>query len=122
VNQARILGGTIGLACSTIILDIKINKSLSGVLSPTELDTLRQTVTEISSLKPDQQLAVKNTFAHAFDDQMRICTYVSIASVLASLLVFSRYPINFKKRMELAEEVLYGRISPDDADKLLRAR
>lgn len=122
VNQARILGGTIGLACSTIILNVTINKELDGVLTTAELNNLRQTVAEIPSLSSGQQVVVRQVFAHAFEDQMRVCMYVGVVSVLTSFLVFSRHPIDFKKRITLQEEVLHGRITPDEADRLLRAR
>lgn len=122
MNQARIFGGAIGLACETIILSSRFSSDLSSILSPPELKALRQNTHEINFLTPPQQLAVQQAVGHAFKDQMRVCMYVAAACVVSSFLVFSRHPVNFKKRLELGRKIIEGDLMPDVADAMLRAR
>lgn len=92
ISQGRILGGSIGLAIATIILNDKLSKELAGMLDPTQLTTLQRSLSTIRDLEPRQQAAVAGVYAEAFNQQMRICTYVSVGCLLASLATFSRHP------------------------------
>ncbi|MCJ1403370.1 polyketide synthase [Xylographa trunciseda] len=116
VNQARIFGGTIGLAASTIILNIRLDNELQDVLSASQLINLRQSLNYIPSLDPAQQLAVAQTFAKSFNDQLRDCTYVAAACVVISLFTYSRHPTDLSKRKERGEALLAGRITLAEAD------
>ena len=116
VNQARIFGGSIGLACSTIILNVRLWDDLQGVMTVEQLTSLRNSLSYIPSLDLAQQYAVAQAFALSFDDQMRYCTYVAAACVLISLFTFSRAPTDLEKRKALGEALLAGRISLADAD------
>ena len=116
VNQARIFGGTIGLAASTIILNTRLANELQGVLSETQLVNLRQSLNYIPSLAPAQQLAVAQTFAKSFNDQLRDCTYVAAACVIISLFTYSKHPTDLIKRKARGEALLAGRITLAEAD------
>ncbi|MCJ1292272.1 hypothetical protein MMC34_003822 [Xylographa carneopallida] len=116
VNQARIFGGTVGLAASTIILNIRLVNELQGVLSEAQLVELRQSLNYIPSLDPAQQLAVAQSFAKSFNDQLRDCTYVAAACVVISLFTYSRHPTDIVKRKARGEALLAGRITLAEAD------
>ncbi|MCJ1318879.1 hypothetical protein MMC15_004211 [Xylographa vitiligo] len=116
VNQARIFGGTVGLAASTIILNTRLVNELQDVLSATQLVELRQSLNYIPSLDPAQQLAVAQTFARSFNDQLRDCTYVAAACVVISLFTYSRHPTDIVARKARGEALLAGRISLAEAD------
>ena len=122
VNQARILGGTIGLACSTIILNIRFGTDLSEILSPAQITGLRRTLEEITSLTIDQQVAVQRAFANAFQDQFRICTYLAAATLLFALLTFTRNPVNLQRRVEIGDAVIKGSITLDEANRIFREK
>ena len=119
MNQARIFGGAIGLAASTIILNIRFVDELQGVLTSEQLIGLRQSLNYIPLLTPAQQYAVALTFAKSFNDQLRYCTYVAAVCLVISLFTFSRHPTNLLKRKALGVELLAGRISLAEADKRL---
>ena len=119
VNQARIFGGAIGLAASTIILNVRLWNDLSPVMSFADLTGLRQSLSYIPLLTPEQQYAVSVAFANSFDDQMRYCTYIAAACVIISLFTFSRNPTDLEKRKALGEALLAGRVSLVDADREL---
>lgn len=122
MNQARILGGAIGLACSTIVLNIRFGTDLQQTLSPAEIQSLRQTLNVIPSFTTKQQVAVQHAFAHAFSDQFRVCMYIAVACVILSLCNYSKHPVSLKKRLEYGEAVSKGRIPAAEGDRLVRAR
>jgi len=117
VNQARIFGGVIGLASSTIILNVRIGTDLQGILTTSQITSLRQSLNFIPSLDPEQQLAVVNTFALSFNDQLRYCTYVAALCVVVSLFTFSRHPTDMLKRKERGEALLAGTLTLAEADQ-----
>lgn len=92
ISQARILGGSIGLAIATIVLNNKLDKKLTGVLNPTQLSNLKQSLSTIRELPLGEQGAVAQVYSNSFNQQMRICTYLSVVCVVASLATYSRTP------------------------------
>ncbi|MCJ1298809.1 hypothetical protein MMC08_001599 [Hypocenomyce scalaris] len=122
VNQARILGGAIGYASSTILLNFRLAHDLQGILTPSQLTYLRQNLSEIDDLDPGQQLAVVLSIARSFDDQLRICTYLAAACVVVSLFTFSRHPTDLLKRKELGDALVDGRITLEEADRAIKEK
>ena len=116
VNQARIFGGVVGLASSTIILNIRIARDLQDVLSPSQLSSLRQSLSYIPQLDLEQQAAVVSTFALSFNDQLRYCTYVAAVCAVIGLFTFSRHPTDLLKRKERGVALLAGRMTLAEAD------
>jgi hypothetical protein len=92
IGQARVLGGNIGLAIATTIFNWRVAADLPETLNATQLDNLQQSLSIISSLDPSQQMAVAIVFSNSFNEEMRICTYVSIVAVIVSLLTWERNP------------------------------
>jgi hypothetical protein len=84
IGQARVLGGNIGLAIATIIFNKRVAADLSESLSPTQLENLQQSLSTISNLDLSQQAAVATVFSNSFNEEMRVCTYVSVAALAES--------------------------------------
>lgn len=108
VAQARMLGGSIGLAIATIVLNRNFTAELSSILTPTELSNLRQSLSTLLQLQPTQQLAVTKVFANSFNDQLRICTYIAAVGVLASLSTWTRVPARRRGQEKAAAEAVEG--------------
>lgn len=90
LNQARVFGGSIGLAVVSIIFnDIAVQK-LSNTLTATELTDLQRNPVSAYSLNLDKQLAVRNVFGQAFTSQLRVCTYVAAGSFVLALCSYTR--------------------------------
>jgi hypothetical protein len=73
------------------------------------LHNLQQSLATIADLPPQEQAAVVKVYAQSFNDQMRICTYVSAFGVLAALFTFQRHPIDIatvKRRQEAGQEAV----------------
>jgi ABC-type uncharacterized transport system permease subunit len=94
------LGGSIGLAVATIVFNRKLVKTLGGSLTPTALHSLEQSLTTISDLPPDQQQKVIDVYSTSFNEQMRICTYVSAFCVIAAICTFRKNPVNIEAARE----------------------
>ncbi|KAI9727331.1 MAG: hypothetical protein M1828_006950 [Chrysothrix sp. TS-e1954] len=89
VDQSRTLGGAIGLSAATILFNKRLN-NLSSVLSLPELRAVRQSLSAVVTLTPEQQRAVRVVFADAFRDEMRVCLYVSCAFIVLALFAIQR--------------------------------
>ena len=95
IAQARVLGGSIGIAASTAILSKMQHRYLSSLLTPSQLSTLESTS---HTLTPDQLLAVRKAYAAAFSESMKVCAAVSAACVFATLVTYRRKPIVIMER------------------------
>ena len=91
LTQFRILGGSIGLAVCTNILNNKI-RSASGILSPQQVQGLLQSAQAINTLTPDLQVAVRQLFANGYNEEMQVLIAFSGAALLATLMMWERQP------------------------------
>ena len=101
------LGGSIGLAVTTIVFNRNLVGTLSGSLTPAALHNLQQSLSTISDLPPEQQLEVVEVYAKSFNQQMRIATYVSAFCVIAALCTWQKNPVDIgaareRERLALA--------------------
>ena len=101
ITQIRVLGGTIGLAICTAVLNEHVRHSLSLVLSQQEVTGILQSVSSISNLDTTADKAVRRVFAEGYNQQMRIMTYFSAVVFIVSLLAWERRP----RRVETASEM-----------------
>jgi hypothetical protein len=92
IGQARVLGGSIGLAIATIIFNHNISTQLPVVLSPSQLSSLEQSITTIYGLDTEQQGRVATVFASSFSTQMRVCTYLAAAAVVTAAFTWQKNP------------------------------
>ena len=100
LSQGRILGGSIGLSVATIILNNKLVNGLSGVLDSARIEALQQSLNTVSSLPPDTQARVSELYAAAFNDQMKVCTYITVASIFFAFATYQRDPPSVNKMKE----------------------
>ena len=99
---------------------MRFGTDLDTVLTPAEIQALRQSLNTIPELTMKKQEAVQHAFAHAFRDQFKVCMYIGVACVIVSFAAFNKHPVSIKKRMEMGEAVVNGRIPPDEADAIVR--
>ncbi|CZT12847.1 related to multidrug transporter [Rhynchosporium agropyri] len=102
IAQARVLGGSIGIAASTAILSKMRHRYLSNILTTPQLLNLEASS---RSLTPAQHLAVQTAYSTSFSESMKVCAAVSGACVLATLITFRRTPmVIMERRDEQARE------------------
>ena len=107
LSQARILGGSIGLSMATIVLNNKVRNGLARVLDPARIKSLEQSLKNISTLTIADQDLVAQLYKDAFNEQMRVCTYLSAVALLAALATYQKNPASvaaMKERQNLVME------------------
>ncbi|KAF5600746.1 multidrug resistance 3 [Fusarium pseudoanthophilum] len=95
LSQVRLLGGSLGIAASSALLNEKSSKYLSGVLTVYEQATIGGSNTHLTSA---QWSAVRYTYADAFQVEMKIATVVAACSVISAFGAFR------KGRLLIAEQ------------------
>lgn len=92
ITQIRVLGGTIGLAICTAVLNQHVRHGLAVVLSPHQIASILLSVSSTSDLDATSEKAVRRVFAEGYNQQMRIMTGFSAVAFLGSLLAWERRP------------------------------
>jgi hypothetical protein len=100
MSQARLLGGNIGLAIATIVLNQHLISDLRGVVPADEIDTLRHSLFAISLLTPVQAEVVRRSFAGAFVTQLEINLGVAGLALIVALGTWERRPTTLRDVME----------------------
>jgi hypothetical protein len=118
VTQVRVLGGTIGLAISTVVLNSYVKTALLAELSIQEVAAISQSLSALGSLSEAQQLFVRRVFAAGYNRQTRITAVFSGMVVLTALLMWERKPRGLKS----AEEGIAAVAVVDDAEAQERER
>ncbi|KAF9769689.1 hypothetical protein IL306_012854 [Fusarium sp. DS 682] len=87
LSQARLLGGSLGIAASSALLNEKSSQYLSGVLTPYEQATVGGSNTYLTDA---QWSAVRYTYADAFQVEMKVATAVAACSVISAFGAFRK--------------------------------
>ena len=90
IIQFRFLGGAIGLAIVSSILNNMLKSNLRETLSSSELETLLQTTEIISTFPPDIQEIVRGVFARSYNVQFKIMVGFAAAQVPAASLLLRK--------------------------------
>lgn len=95
VAQARILGGSIGIAASAAILGVAQRRELGGTVSESQLASLQSAG---PTLQPAQLQAIRRAHSNAFNESLRVCAIIAGACVLITLGTFQRHPLDIEER------------------------
>ena len=76
---------------------------LDEVLNSTQLVNLETFLSSIASLTPSEQAAVATVYTESFSQQMRVCTFLSAACIIAALGTFQRSPASVAARQDKGE-------------------
>lgn len=112
IAQARMLGGSIGIAMSSAILALQQRTQLAGVIDPAVLGTLNQTT--IESMPQAQQTAIRKTYNDWFTETMKVC---AIAAGIGILLTMGTYRRGRVPMQEQREETVRQEIQRRRAEK-----
>lgn len=98
--QGRMLGGSFGIAASTVVLANKQRRSLleSGVLTPQELQSLHDAARTIS---PERWQLVREAYTDAFNDTMLASAIIAGVCVLVSAGIWQKNPPSMEERRRL---------------------
>lgn len=97
IAQARMLGGSIGIATSTAILGATTRSQLIGVITEAQLSTLE---TSAKTMTEAQLHAVRQVYSDSFSEGMKVCAAISAACALATLMSYRKNDITVGTRRE----------------------
>ena len=92
VAQARVLGGSIGIAASNAIFDVTCRERLSGILTTRQIADLQTSTQVLRTLDEAGRAAVEEAYSEAFDRSLRVCLYIGAANMVVNLLTWQRNP------------------------------
>jgi hypothetical protein len=87
IGQFKYLGGAIGIAICTNILNKHIIKSLSNLLSPAQLVALLQSTQILGDFTPSIQEATRRAYAEGYNTQLQAMAGFGGAAFLAIFLM-----------------------------------
>ncbi|KAM0164036.1 hypothetical protein ACHAPG_000786 [Botrytis cinerea] len=93
VLQFRTMGGAIGLAIVTTVMNRYIKTHLSEILTPNQVHDILRSTESLVLLPPSALRPVTETFARGFNLQMRILIGTSVAQIPFSMLVWRKKQI-----------------------------
>lgn len=91
--QFRTMGGAIGLAIVTTVLNSYIKSELAQYISPDQIASLLETAEAFKSLPPDIINLVKGVFARGYNLQVEIMIGFAAAQIPASFLMWKKNQI-----------------------------
>ncbi|KAF1828905.1 MFS general substrate transporter [Decorospora gaudefroyi] len=90
VTQIRVLGGTIGLAICSALLNNHIQADASKFLSVQQVAALLESFSAINQLPLELQLEVRRVYATGYSQQMRVMLYFCIVCLLSLALLVEK--------------------------------
>lgn len=106
VSQARVLGGSIGVAASTAMFNQQLLSKLADVIPYEQLSQIQRSPHVLDELSLAQLIEVRSVFASSFDASLRICTYIAAVGFLVSIATFQQNPPNIARRKAQIEELI----------------
>uniref|UniRef100_A0A8H7TIH4 Major facilitator superfamily (MFS) profile domain-containing protein n=1 Tax=Bionectria ochroleuca TaxID=29856 RepID=A0A8H7TIH4_BIOOC len=97
VSQLRILGGSLGISASTLLLQNEIRQHLAGLLTAEQLQTLGHVGTPLTEI---QQEALELAYSNMFRNGMLIAVGVGGLGILTTLPAFRRERKNFQEQRQ----------------------
>jgi hypothetical protein len=95
--QLRMLGGVLGVAASTTILNHYLESRLSSTLQPKGLNDLLASTETIRTLSPEVQLRVREVYAMAYSMQMKLSGAFSAGQLFAVTMIWKKQNVRFSK-------------------------
>ncbi|KAI0522303.1 major facilitator superfamily domain-containing protein [Xylaria bambusicola] len=92
VAQARVFGGSIGIALCSIILNTRVAHSLSGKIDPADLEAIHHSPTIAPWLPSELRREVKMVYAEAFTDDIKLLMGIIVVGIITSCFTHQRHP------------------------------
>ncbi|KAF4980356.1 hypothetical protein FZEAL_3617 [Fusarium zealandicum] len=118
VAQARVLGGCIGLSICTVIFNAHVNQHLQTHLTPTQLDSLHRSPLTSLHLPVDLQDLIKQVYADAFSEEIRVMMLVCAVMVVVSIFTLERCPAPLERLTAFPKDELSCRRGSDSATEM----
>lgn len=93
VAQFRGMGGVIGIAIATTLLNGLVRSRLAGFLSHAQIEILLQSAKSLSSFPPTTQVMIREAFAEGFNLQMKVLAGFAAAQIPSTILMWQKKQI-----------------------------
>ena len=93
VIQFRTMGGAIGLAIVTTVINSYLRNRLAGLLPPDQIAAVLQSTDALGTLPPALAETVRGIFARGYNLQLRIMIGFSAAQIPVTFLMWQRKQI-----------------------------
>ena len=93
IAQFRVMGGAVGLAVVTTVFNSNVRPALADLLSREQVETLLRSAGAVKSFAPETQEIITNTFASAYNLQMKILAGFAAAQIPSSILMWQKKQI-----------------------------
>ena len=84
------MGGAIGLAIVTAVLNTHVKSDLTHFLPQDQISTLLESAGAIAAFPPDVQKMIQLVFAQAYNNQMKVLIGFSAAQIVGSLVMWQK--------------------------------
>ena len=101
VSQARVFGGSLGIAAASATLGHQIQKQLSGIVSGGGGESLLSKVDELSPVQLD---AVRRVYSDSFQQAMLVVCIVTCVGFLSALGTWDRHKLGLRERIAAQEQ------------------
>lgn len=101
VSQARVFGGSLGIAAASASLGHQIQKQLSGIASAQGGESLLSKVDELSSVQLE---AVRRVYSDSFQQAMLVACIVTCVGFLSALGTWDRHKLGLRERIAAQEQ------------------
>ncbi|KAF5013545.1 hypothetical protein FDECE_468 [Fusarium decemcellulare] len=103
LSQVRLLGGSLGIAISSALLNQRISEYLTSILTPFEISTIGGSDSHLSA---SQWAAVRYTYSEAFKVDMKVAAGISGLGIISTFGAFrkQRLLISEQRAAIVAEE------------------
>ncbi|KAM0356110.1 hypothetical protein ACHAPU_000504 [Fusarium lateritium] len=118
VAQARVLGGCIGLAVCTVIFNSHVNEYLKSNLTPVQLDSLHRSPLTSLQLPANLQGLVKDVYAGAFAQEIKVMMLVCAVMVVVSLFSLERSPAPLERLTAFPKDEFTSRRGSESATEM----
>ncbi|GAP82366.2 putative multidrug transporter [Rosellinia necatrix] len=92
IAQARVLGGSIGIAICSILFNARVTHGLNGKIDSDDLEKLHHSPKISSWLPPDLQLMIRLVYTEAFNDDIKVLIGVAVIGVITSCFTYQKHP------------------------------
>ena len=103
--QARLLGGSIGVAAANAVTGRQTRSMLKGVLTPAQISSLQFDTSVIGTLSSAQKEAVRVAWANVWTDMTKICVYMAAIAFVVCLFTLASMRVDRRVGMNRAKEM-----------------
>ena len=102
--QARLLGGSIGVAAANAVTGRQLHSTLKGVLTPSQIAKLQFNTSVLGTLSSIQKEAVRVAWTSVWKEMTKLCLYVAVVTFVVSLFTLASMRVDGRRSTDGTKE------------------